>query len=186
MNESARQKIVPADLDDCIKFVEEHREEIARGLYDLHLEKEWAKALASDDLLQLARNCPAARLAIASVTKSPELLETLARDAADEVREAVADNPRATASILALLSSDSTPAVRMAVASNNNTSTVQLDALARDAVNYVRWGVAHNEKTTPETVELLIKDPERHVSDEAKKNPNAPKKGFFARLFKKG
>ena len=38
MAESAKQKITPADADECIKFVTEHREEIAQGLYDLHLE----------------------------------------------------------------------------------------------------------------------------------------------------
>jgi hypothetical protein len=73
----------------------------------------------------------------------------------------------------------------MAVASNANVSASALEKLATDSVNYVRWGVAHNLKTPSNLIELLIKDPDRHISDEARKNPNAPKRGFFARLFKK-
>jgi hypothetical protein len=185
MSESAKQKIILNDLDDCINFIEQHRDEIARGVYDLHLEKDWAKTINSDDLLVLAKNCPASRLAIASATKSIELLETLAADLSADVREAVADNPRASANILERLAADSIPAVRMAAASNANISIVSLKTLVTDPVNYVRWSVAHNEKTPAEILEVLIKDPDRHISDEAKKNPNAPKRGLFARLFKK-
>lgn len=185
MTESAKQQIVYNDLDDCINFIEQHRDEIREGRYDLHLEKDWAKALNADDLLMLARNCPASRLAIASATKLTDLLETLASDTSAEVREAVADNPRTTANALNALASDSVPAVRMAAASNTNISIESLKILVRDSINYVRWSVAHNEKTPAEILEVLIKDPDRHISDEAKKNPNAPKRGLFARLFKR-
>lgn len=185
MTESAKQQIVYNDLDDCINFIEQHRDEIREGRYNLHLEKDWAKALSADDLVVLARNCPASRLAIASATKSTELLETLASDTSAEVREAVADNPRTTANALDALASDSIPAVRMAAASNANISIASLRILATDSINYVRWSVAHNERTPTELLEILIKDTDRHISDEAKKNPNAPKRGFLARLFKR-
>jgi hypothetical protein len=185
MSESLKQEIILNDLDDCIKFIDEHRKYIAEGRYDLHLERDWAKHIADDDLMVLARNCPGSRLAIATSTKSSELLETLATDPSEDVREAVADNPRASAGLLDSLAGDTVPAVRMAVASNANVSASALEKLATDSVNYVRWGVAHNLKTPSNLIELLIKDPDRHISDEARKNPNAPKRGFFARLFKK-
>jgi hypothetical protein len=73
----------------------------------------------------------------------------------------------------------------MAVAENINVSTENLKTLAGDSVNYVRFGVAHNEKTPAEVLQSLIKDADAYVSDEAKKNPNAPKKGFMSRLFAK-
>lgn len=185
MSELVKEKIVYNDLDDCMNFIEQRRDEIREGRYDLHLERDWAKALNADDLLMLARHCPAARLAIASATKTTELLETLATDESPEVREAVADNSRAASGTLDILAKDFIPAVRMAAASNANISTDSLKILVADSVNYVRWSVAHNEKTPADILEILIKDPDRHISDEAKKNPNAPRRGLFARLFKK-
>ena len=73
----------------------------------------------------------------------------------------------------------------MAVAENANVSESNLETLAKDPVNYVRWGVAHNEKTPASVLQLVITDPDSYVSDEAKKNPTAPKGGFWSRLFKK-
>jgi len=186
MSEQAKQEIVLNDLDECLKFIEENRNDIAEGRYDLLLERDWAKHISDDDLLILARACPGSRLAIATATKSAELLKILSSDASEDVREAVADNPRATAGILDRLATDSVAAVRMAAASNLNVSANRLEALAKDPVNYVRWSVAHNEKTPSHIIEILIKDADRHISDEARKHPNAPKRGFFARLLKKG
>jgi hypothetical protein len=186
MSEQEKQKIVPADVDDCIKFVNEHREEIARGLYDLQLEKSWARALDASDLLVIAKHCPSSRPAVAAATKAADLLETLATDADDKVREAVADNPKTSVKSLEMLADDAVSSVRMAVASNSNTPADHLERLATDSVNYVRWGVANNEYTPPATLKSLTKDPDSHVSRQAKSNPNTPKSGFFARLIGKG
>lgn len=186
MSEQGKQKIVPADVDDCVKFVNEHREEIARGLYDLQLEKSWAGALAAADLLVIAKHCPSSRPAIAAATKASDLLETLTTDADDKVREAVADNPKTPAKSLEMLAGDSISSVRMAVASNANTPAAKLEKLATDTVNYVRWSVANNEYTPPATLKNLTKDPDSHVSREAKSNPSTPRSGFFARLIGKG
>ncbi|MGA9767677.1 MAG: hypothetical protein WBV94_01455 [Blastocatellia bacterium] len=186
MSEPEKQKIVPADADDCIKFVNEHREEIARGLYDLQLEKSWAKSLDSSDLLVIAKNCPSSRPAIAAATKASDLLETLATDMDEKVREAVADNPKTPVKSLESLARDAVSSVRMAVASNSNTPAVHLEILAADSVNYVRWGVANNEYAPPAVLKSLTKDPDSHVSRQAKNNPNTPKTGFFARLIGKG
>ncbi len=186
MSEQEKQKIVPTDVDDCIKFVNEHREEIARGLYDLQLEKSWARALDASDLLVIAKHCPSSRPAVAAATKASDLLETLATDADDKVREAVADNPKTPVKSLETLATDPISSVRMAVASNAHTPVAHLEKLATDSVNYVRWGVANNEYAPPATLKSLTKDPDSHVSRQAKSNPNTPKTGFFARLIGKG
>lgn len=186
MAEQGRQKIVPADADECIQFVSEHRQEIAQGLYDLHLEKTWAKSFEAADLLLVAKHCPSARPAVAAATKAAELLETLATDPDGSVREAVADNPRTPAASLERLADDALSSVRMAVASNNNTPAAMLEKLARDAVHYVRWGVANNELSPPALLKALTQDPDFHVRNQAKQNPNTPKGGFFARLLGRG
>ncbi|HEY7912927.1 MAG TPA: hypothetical protein VIG62_13530, partial [Blastocatellia bacterium] len=59
------------------------------------------------------------------------------------------------------------------------------DNLARDPVNYVRWAVANNTSASAEVLDLLLNDADGHVRDEAKNNPNAPRRGFFARMFKR-
>ncbi|HJQ24542.1 MAG TPA: hypothetical protein VKA60_11550 [Blastocatellia bacterium] len=186
MAESGKQKITPVDADECIKFVIEHREEIAQGLYDLHVEKTWAKALDADDLSLIARHCPSARPAVAAATKAADLLGTLAADPDGNVREAAADNPRTPARSLEALADDPLSAVRMAVAGNLSTPTASLEKLARDAINYVRWGVANNEQAPPALLKELAQDADFHVRNQAKQNPNTPKSGFFARLLGRG
>lgn len=185
MEDATTQKIVPEDWDDFVNFISQHRDEIARGRYDLRIEKDWARDLTEEDLLLLIEHCPSSRLTIASATKSPEVLDRLAHDSSSDIREEVADNRRTSASTLDALAKDSIAAVRMATAGNATTSAKNLVGLSQDAVNYVRWGVAHNEKTPSNALETLIKDPDSYVSDEAKKNPNAPKSGFWPRLFRK-
>ncbi len=185
MGEVAKAKIIPLDEDDCLKFIEAHREEIARGNFDVQLDKEWAKSLDIPDQMLLVKACPSSRLAIAKAARSIEVLELLAKDSAGEVREAIADNTKTPTAILDLLAQDPAPAVRMAVAGNLNTPAKNFDNLARDAVNYVRWAVAKNSNASAGVIELLLKDEDAHVRDEAKNNPNAPRRGFFARLFKR-
>ena len=177
--------IVPEDWDDFVKFIGQHREEIAGGGIDLRIERDWASSLTDEDLLLLVQHCPSSRLTIASAARSLEVLALLSRDGAAAVREAVADNVRTSSDILHTLSSDSVSAVRMAVAENNNVTEQDLESLSKDSVNFVRWGVAHNEKTPTLALEPLIKDPDAYVRDEAKRNPNAPKRGFWSRMFGK-
>lgn len=186
MGEPGKQKVIPADADECIQFVNEHREEIAQGLYDLHLEKTWAKAFEAADLLLIAQHCPGARPAVASATKAADLLEALAADADGSVREAVADNPGAPAKSLEGLADDPLSGVRMAVAGNPSTPAASLEKLARDAINYVRWAVANNEQSPPAVLKSLTQDPDEHVRNQAKQNPSTPKTGFFARLLGRG
>jgi len=185
MEETTKQKIVPEEWDDFVKFISQHRVEIADGRYDLRIEKDWARDLTDQDLLLLIEHCPSSRLTIASATRSVEVLDRLAHDPSSDVREEVADNPRTPACTLAPLAKDSIAAVRMAVAGNAATSEQNLESLSKDAVNYVRWGVAHNEKTPTAVLEMLLKDLDSYVSDEAKRNPNATKSGFWSRLFRK-
>jgi hypothetical protein len=186
MVKQSGQKFVPVDADDCLKFVAEHREEIARGVYDLQLEKSWASALAAEDLLLVARHCPSARPAAAAVSKAADLLTMLATDTDASVREAVGDNLKTPAQTLAMLAEDASSSVRMAAASNINTPTACLEKLAVDPVDYVRWGVASNEKSPPTILKSLTKDPDFHVRNQAKSNPSTPKSGFFARLIGRG
>ena len=185
MEDPAKQSIVPEDWDDFVEFISRHRDEIAHGRYDLRIEKDWARDLTSEDLLLLIEHCPSSRLTIASATKSIDVLNRLAHDASIDVREAVADNLRTPPTTLNSLSKDSASAVRMAVAENANVSEANLESLSKDPVNYVRWGVAHNEKTPAAVLELIVEDPDSYVRDEARRNPNAPKLGFWSRLFKK-
>jgi Leucine rich repeat variant len=186
MVEQGKQKIIPADADECIQFVNQHREEIAAGLYDLHLEKTWAKAFEAADLLLIAKHCPGARPAVAAATKAADLLAALAADADGSVREAVADNPKTPPPSLEGLADDPLSSVRMAVAGNLNTPAASLEKLARDEVHYVRWGVANNEQSPPSLLKSLTQDPDSHVRNQAKQNPNTPKSGFFARLLGRG
>lgn len=185
MKDSAKQKIAPEDWDDFIAFINTHRTEISQGAYDLRIEKDWARDLTDEDLLLLIEHCPSSRLTIASATRSAAVLDALSRDTSNDVREEVADNPRTLATTLDTLSKDPAAAVRMAVAENLATSEPNLEKLATDEVNYVRWGVAHNEKTLSSVLELLVNDPDAYVRDEAKKNPHAPRKGLWSRLFTK-
>jgi len=185
MENAAKKSIVPENWDDFVEFINQHRDDIAHGGYDLRIEKDWARDLTAEDLLLLIEHCPSSRLTIASATKSAEVLDRLSRDGSIDVREAVADNLRTSATTLDALSTDNAAAVRMAVAENANVSAANLETLAKDPVNYVRWGVAHNEKTPSNILQLIIADPDSYVSDEAKKNPNAPKGSFWSRLFKK-
>jgi hypothetical protein len=186
MNEKATERIVPGEFEDCARFIAEHRDDIARGLYDLQIEKDWVRELPESDVLLIAKSCPSSRLAIASITKSTDILQFLSEDASGDVREAVADNARTPASVLVALVGDSLSSVRMAVAENAKTPESSLEKLALDQVNYVRWGVAHNESTPPAVLKNLTKDPDKHVSDEAKNNPNTPKSSWLARLLGKG
>jgi hypothetical protein len=185
MEDATKQKVIPEDWDDFVKFIGQHRDDIADGRYDLRIEKDWARDLTDQDLLLLVEHCPSSRLTIASATKSVEVLARLAGDGSSDVREEVADNPRTTAATLDALADDSIAAVRMAVAENVITPTAKLESLSEDSVNYVRWGVAHNEKTPSNVLQILIGDSDSYVSDEAKKNPNAPRTGFWSRLFRK-
>lgn len=186
MKQSASTKVIPADFDECGKFISGHRDDIARGLYDIQVEKEWVRELSEDDVLLLARSCPGSRLSIASVTKSADILQSLSQDFSGDVREAVADNPKTPADTLAALAGDPVASVRMAVASNTKTPAATLNGLSGDPVNYVRWSVAHNEGTPPAVLKSLTADADKHVSDEAKNNPHTPKSGWFARLLGKG
>jgi hypothetical protein len=185
MEHATKQQIVPEDWDDFVEFISRHRDEIARGTYDLRIEKDWAKTLSDEDLLLLIQHCPSSRLTIASAARSTDVLDQLSRDASSDVREAVADNLRTPTSTLDTLAKDPAAAVRMAVAENVNVPEVNLEFLARDPVNYVRWGVAHNEKTPTSLLAPLIQDTDSYVSDEAKRNPNAPRRGLWSRLFGK-
>ena len=184
MEDTARQAIVPEDWDDFVKFIGQHRTDIAEGKYDLRIEKDWARDLTEDDLLLLIQHCPSSRLTIASATKSAAVLDALSRDSSSDVREEVADNPRTLVTTLDALAKDTSAAVRMAVAENATTSQSNLEILSNDQVNYVRWGVAHNEKTFASVLGRLVEDPDSYVRDEAKRNPNAPKRSFWSRFFK--
>src|SRR6185436_10698837 len=175
--------IVPEDWDDFVKFIAQHRDEIAGGGYDLRIERDWASSLTEADLLLLVQHCPSSRLTIASAARSLEVLDVLSRDGSAVVREAVADNVRTSSEILNSLSGDPVSAVRMAVAENHNVTLENLERLSKDSVNFVRWGVANNEKTPSEVLEPLVKDPDGYVRDEAKRNPNAPKRGLWSRVF---
>jgi hypothetical protein len=186
MRDSTSTKVIPADLNECINFISQHRDDIARGVYDIQIEKDWVRELPDSDLLLVATSCPGSRMAVAQITKSTDILRFLSEVDSGDVREAVADNPGTPATVLTALADDPVSSVRMAVAENVKTPERSLERLAIDKVNYVRWGVAHNESTPPAILKGLTKDPDKHVSDEAKQNPHTPKASWLGRLLGKG
>jgi hypothetical protein len=42
--------IKPVDVNDCIKFINQHRDEIVKGIYDIQIEEEWVSKISNDDL----------------------------------------------------------------------------------------------------------------------------------------
>ena len=72
--------IKPLDVNDCLKFIRGHREDIERGMCDLEIQKEWVASLSETDLLLLAKHCSNSRRTIAQGATADSVLQVLARD----------------------------------------------------------------------------------------------------------
>ncbi|MDY6804460.1 MAG: HEAT repeat domain-containing protein [Cyanobacteriota bacterium] len=92
------------------------------------------------------------------------ILETLALDESQDVREQVATNSSAPVNLLEMLASDSAAEVRAAVAANNDAPGNILERLAEDEKVEVRRAVAENP-ATPTPVRESLQDLLPQTSD---------------------
>lgn len=103
-----------------------------------------------------------------------EFPETLAQDADEESREAIARNPNTYWSVLESLALDEDEFVRQEVASNPNAPVHVLQTLAGDEDVDVRMCVALNPSTPVKVLEALSRDEEELVRQEVARNRNSP------------
>lgn len=99
--------IGPANIDDCIKFIREHRAEIQAGDYDVNIKLGWVSSLNNEDLQLLAKHCRSSQAIIAKEAIEEEILEVLITARNHKVRELVAENKSTSARLLEALSNDS-------------------------------------------------------------------------------
>ena len=98
---------------------------------------------------------------------SPETMRRLASDPADSVRYALADNPRLPLDILGILASDPDFEVRCKIARNDNTPLNVLRQLAFDPDSEVRYEVASSRKTPLDILRDLSEDVDADVREAA-------------------
>lgn len=99
------------------------------------------------------------------------VLETLATDKNDWVRETVAGNKNTPIHILKQLAKDEDAMVRAGVAERENLPHYLFEQLASDERSRVRYEVAKNPNTPTEILEILARDKDNSVYYEAVKNP---------------
>ena len=129
-----------------------------------------------DDVEELSRSLDwHVRRKVAWSADTPgNILDTLALDKVQWVREAVAGNSRASPQALARLADDSSGYVRAAVALNSCVTSEILEMLAADEmVDYdctlqknrylVKEAAAKSPHINPPTLAFLARDPEEHV-----------------------
>ncbi|BDA69747.1 hypothetical protein CAL7716_039130 [Calothrix sp. PCC 7716] len=104
------------------------------------------------------------------------LWSQLARDSASEVRQAVASNVNAPATILELLVTDEVQQVREKLGSNSSTPVEVLETLALDIYPCVRQAVASNNSTPINLLEQLAQDESKETLQALIKNSNTPLK----------
>jgi hypothetical protein len=139
--------------------------------------------LSPELLARLALEKPWARRWAAAHPALPEgVLESCAKDAEWQVRQAVAHNPNTPASVLALLSSDLDHDVRQAVAQHPHTPPEILLVLSQDENPEVRIRVARRSGISPALLERMAEDPHWMVRQAVAQNP-ATLPSVLRRLF---
>jgi len=118
---------------------------------------------------------PLFRFAVAGDPRSPAVvLEDLAGDANDWVRQRVARNAATPPEVLARLAGDEDGSVRGEAAWNVATPAEALSRLAGDADDGVRWMVAENAATPPEVLARLARDANVNVRGAVVENAATP------------
>ncbi|NQT57171.1 MAG: hypothetical protein HQ551_13190 [Desulfobacteraceae bacterium] len=177
------QEIRPFSAEDCIDFIEKHRDEIQKGLYDIRINPDWVKSLKMSDLVLLIRSCSSeARENIASSIHTPaDILELLSKDESKRywiVKEAVARNTNTPLNVLEHLSRDKSghcsDHVRKAVAENPEATSNILEVLARDEMASVRATVASHPNITANSLEIFARDGNAGVRASVIENPKTP------------
>lgn len=149
----------------------------------LALEKPWARrwaalhpALPEGVLESCAKDAEwQIRQAVAHNPNTPaSVLALLATDLDHDVRQAVAQHPRTPPETLAALSQDENPEVRIRVARRSGLAPALLEQMAEDAHWMVRQAVAQNPATPPHVLRRLFEDADRDVRQAAGDNPALP------------
>lgn len=149
----------------------------------LALEKPWARrfaaahpALPEAVLESCAKDAEwQIRQAVAhNPSTPPQVLALLGGDLDHDVRQAVAAHPRTPPETLVALSQDENPEVRIRVARRSGTSPALLERMAEDTHWMVRQAVAQNPSTPPHVLRRLFEDADRDVRQAAGDNPALP------------
>jgi hypothetical protein len=136
--------IKPTDVNDCIQFINQHRAEIIKGVYDIQIDKEWVKEISNTELLFLIQHCEISVETIASMTTAENISGILARSHNSHIRWIVAGNENTSADLLENLAKESDHSIRCSVAYHANTPQHCLAVLAKDTRDNVRVSVANN------------------------------------------
>jgi hypothetical protein len=114
-----------------------------------------------------------AKITAARSLKTPvTILEQLAKDPDDAIRQAVASNGNASEILFDRLSQDSKSSVRAAVAYNKEVPTFIVARLLDDSDENVRYNVSQNPNTSRENLEKLASDTSDRVRSSALCNIN--------------
>lgn len=128
-------------------------------LSSIRLSVLWNYTLPDEVLIPLMDDeDPDVRKSLAGILFDANALDRLAHDDDENVRFAVAENPRTDSGTLHFLANDEDRYVKSAVAANKNTDNSDLKLLATDMHPNVRFSVAKNLKTPKDVLELLAND----------------------------
>ncbi|HYG80404.1 MAG TPA: hypothetical protein VD861_08460, partial [Pyrinomonadaceae bacterium] len=164
--------IKPTDANDCVQFINQYRDEIVRGVYDIQIEKDWVNAISNTELLFLIQHCRRPVETIALTATAENILEILARSNNFRIRRAVAENEHTSARLLEHLACDSDMYVRRCIVRHANTTLHILEILAKDADDDVRRLVAGDKRTPASLLEILGKDSDKSIRMTVAENPN--------------
>lgn len=169
-------QIKPRDTDDLIRFINQHREDIIAGNYDIEIDPQWVNTITSADSMFLANYCKSSRSIVGRYTTDQTILDTLISHRDGDVQIAIAENPNTSASCLESLSKNRMWGwkIRPIVAHHKNTSAECLAILAKDEAYDVRREVAANLNTPPDALDILSRDSEYLVKCAVAENPNTP------------
>lgn len=113
---------------------------------------------------------------IAENHNDTDYLHRLSRSESEDVRKAVAANPRTPAGILKFLASDTAHDVVVKVAENKNSSAETLLLIIRSSDGWARRIAASNPILPPSDLESLANSPESDIRYGIAKNPSTPSK----------
>ncbi|MGC2236138.1 MAG: CFI-box-CTERM domain-containing protein [Pyrinomonadaceae bacterium] len=202
------QVVEPFDLNDCIQLINQHRNDIKGGNFDVNIKREWVNQIDDSTIRFLAEHSRYSRCQIAEVTTSIKILEMLSLSVAicaiknpnitpeiittifdsenyGEIhrRSDIAKHPKTPIKILKILAKDEESNVRESVAYNSKTPPDILVELANDSEIWVRREVAGNKNTPPQTLAMLARTTIFDIRNQVAANPSTPTEilGYLAK-----
>ncbi len=178
--------IRPIDIADCQAFIDQHRQEIRSGVYDIEIVAPWAEALDEATLLFLARHCAASMLTLAKSEDAPtSVLELLADSPYGDVRCVVARNPRLPERALNQLAIDRDTDVIEGVLDNPGVSAKTLENVVKRYRRWDKhsdpWRVQHikvqairHPRVSMRVLEVLARDADYRVRNELAQSAQTP------------